>query len=599
MELSEEKLRSYFEIFKKAYKGKADDCEIEASPEFEQLIADKHGKKNIDVLEYDRSIKNEYGGFATVFKVINKSNNQRLVIKVQQQSEFDTIEFIKQTVQNEKQALEDCKGPNTMPLYCYAMLNISNGETSYPVYFLIFPNYSRSSFDYLTNPNRTTDQYISYTRDICVALKAVADNGYIHGDVRASNLFAKRNDDGKYIGILGDFGIATKDCTTLEYRETIDDEYLGIDYPPENGNPDLMNDNFTFDLYTLARTIETINENRDIIFDSNKITPKFQAVLDKMTADKIGDRYQNPDEVIQELDKLLNPSLAKAKDKEPIASAEEPNEPSSTKIEHKDDRIDSVKKQIQSNSSSDSGKEQNEEPTKKEPPTKENQIIVPEPKKPFDENATPQEIVDACKEILLDFKSNGKTMDEAYQEALKLVGNDFENESFVRISTYITVCLYLLAKDKHFEEGEIVKRKEAFLKYANLLKSFAQSNPSPETQYFYAYLSIKFGELDFDGNPYDEIKNAADRGCVLAKIKYGQFCIDSQNGIYMDYQTGLEYLKQAYDLGHQYAKIYISDFVKSKMGLAGDLLKPYEEFIENNADDKRFKTKRYWIVKFI
>lgn len=154
--------------------------------------------------------------------------------------------------------------------------------------------------------------------DLCVALSALREEGYVHGNLKPGNVFF--SDTGRFL--LGDFGlISTED---MQYA-ILPEQYRSCYSAPEL-NGILGGLNPTVDIYSLGMILYRIYNGNHAPFEDEQTTPKaadakrvagealpapiyadyeLAAIICKACAFDPADRYQDPNEMRVELEQYM------------------------------------------------------------------------------------------------------------------------------------------------------------------------------------------------------------------------------------------------------------------------------------------------------
>lgn len=239
--------------------------------------------------------------------------------------------------------LLDC--PYILP---FLGVQMEKNDVGYAVYAVLPKRNSLQA--YLTENAVSHLRGINMGIDLCVALAALREEGYVHGNLKPGNVFF--SDTGRFL--LGDFGlISTQD---MQYA-ILPEQYRSCYSAPELGG--MMGGlNPTVDIYSLGMILYRIYNGNHAPFEDEQTGTKaaearrlageelpapiyadyeLAAIIRKACAFQPAERYQTPDEMRTDLenymrrnavsDHLIVPPLVN--DSEPLSpeEAEEPAEP--------------------------------------------------------------------------------------------------------------------------------------------------------------------------------------------------------------------------------------------------------------------------------
>ena len=213
----------------------------------------------------------------------------------------------------ERKKLLDC--PFILPFLGVQMDKKEEG-VGYDVYAVLPKRNSLQSF--------LEENAISHLRginmgiDLCVALSALREEGYVHGNLKPGNVFF--SDSGRFL--LGDFGlISTED---MQYT-VLPEQYRSGYTAPELSNY-LGGLNTTVDIYSLGMILYRIYNGNHAPFEDEQTNAKaadasrlegkplpapiyadyeLAGIISKACAYEPADRYQTPDEMRTELERYM------------------------------------------------------------------------------------------------------------------------------------------------------------------------------------------------------------------------------------------------------------------------------------------------------
>lgn len=264
-------------------------------------------------------------------------------------SEEEADEYYRKEAENlvreaeARKKLLDC--PYILP---FLGVQMEKNDVGYTVYAVLPRRNSLQS--YLDENTVSHLRGINMGIDLCVALSALREEGYLHGNLKPGNVFF--SDSGRFL--LGDFGlISTQD---LQYA-ILPEQYRSCYTAPELSGV-LGTMNLTVDIYSLGMILYRIYNGNHAPFVDEQTGPRaaearrlageelpapiyadyeLAAIIRKACAFRPEDRYQTPDEMRIELenymrrnavsDHLIVPPLVR--DSEPLRpeEAEEATEP--------------------------------------------------------------------------------------------------------------------------------------------------------------------------------------------------------------------------------------------------------------------------------
>lgn len=212
-----------------------------------------------------------------------------------------------------RKKLLDC--PYILPFLGVQMEPKQEG-VGYDVY-AVLPK--RSSLQTFLNDNAVSHlRGINMGIDLCVALAALREEGYVHGNLKPGNVFF--SDTGRFL--LGDFGlISTQD---MQYA-VLPEQYRSSYSAPEL--KDMLGGlNTTVDIYSLGMILYRIYNGNHAPFEDEQTAAKaaderrlagealpapiyadyeLTAIIQKATAFNPDDRFQTPDEMRLELEQYM------------------------------------------------------------------------------------------------------------------------------------------------------------------------------------------------------------------------------------------------------------------------------------------------------
>ncbi len=244
---------------------------------------------------------------------------QALLLTGAYASEAEAADYFRQEAEALVQEVEarkkllDC--PYILPFLGVQMEPKEEG-TGYDVY-AVLPK--RSSLQTFLNDNAVSHlRGINMGIDLCVALAALREEGYVHGNLKPGNVFF--SDTGRFL--LGDFGlISTQD---LQYA-VLPEQYRSSYSAPET--KDILGGlNATIDLYSLGMILYRIYNGNHAPFEDEQTPAKaaeerrlageelpapiyadyeLTEIIRKAIANDPAERYQAPDEMRLDLEQYM------------------------------------------------------------------------------------------------------------------------------------------------------------------------------------------------------------------------------------------------------------------------------------------------------
>ena len=213
----------------------------------------------------------------------------------------------------ERKKLLDC--PYILP-FLGVQMEKKEGQVGYDVY-AVLPR--RNSLQEYLNGNAVSHlRGINMGIDLCVALSALREEGYVHGNLKPGNVFF--SDTGRFL--LGDFGlISTED---MQYS-VLPEQYRSGYTAPELRNY-IGGLNTTVDIYSLGMILYRIYNGNHAPFEDEQTNAKaadtrrlegealpaplyadyeLTEIIQKACAYEPKDRYQTPDEMRLELENYM------------------------------------------------------------------------------------------------------------------------------------------------------------------------------------------------------------------------------------------------------------------------------------------------------
>ncbi len=213
----------------------------------------------------------------------------------------------------ERKKLLDC--PYILP-FLGAQMEKKEGGVGYDVY-AVLPK--RNSLEEYLEQNAVSHlRGINMGIDLCVALSALREEGYVHGNLKPGNVFF--SDTGRFL--LGDFGlISTED---MQYA-VLPEQYKSSYSAPELSGY-LGGLNPTVDIYSLGMILYRIYNGNHAPFEDEKTGPKaadarrvsgeelpaplyadyeLAGIIRKACAPDPADRYRTPEEMRVELEQYM------------------------------------------------------------------------------------------------------------------------------------------------------------------------------------------------------------------------------------------------------------------------------------------------------
>ena len=244
---------------------------------------------------------------------------QALLLSGAYQSETEADEYYRKEAEalvreaEERKKLLDC--PYILPFLGIQMEKKSEG-VGYDVY-AVLPK--RNSLQKYLEENAVSHlRGINMGIDLCVALSAMREEGYIHANLKPGNVFF--SDAGRFL--VGDFGlISTQD---IQYA-VLPEQYRSGYNAPELRNI-LGGMNLTVDIYSLGMILYRIYNGNHAPFEDEQTNAKaadarrvegeelpapiyadyeLAAIIRKACAFKPEDRYQDPEELRLELEQYM------------------------------------------------------------------------------------------------------------------------------------------------------------------------------------------------------------------------------------------------------------------------------------------------------
>ena len=148
----------------------------------------------------------------------------------------------------------------------------------------------------------TNDKRYAYVRDVCFAVNELHHAGYVHYDIKPSNIMMRSRDNGQVEYILVDFGSVHKVETSV--RSQCGEKSLSMlldgrrTYPHTPGYADPLETLHTVnaDIYAIGQVI------RDTFPES--VDPEWAGIIDKCTSRNREYRYKDVEAVINDLENL-------------------------------------------------------------------------------------------------------------------------------------------------------------------------------------------------------------------------------------------------------------------------------------------------------
>lgn len=255
------------------------------------------------------------GGMAYVYKARDLKLNRYVAVKVLREEYTENEQFIKK-FDRESQAVACLSHPNIVGVYDVGVQD--------NIYYIIMEYVDGITLkQYLVRKGRL--DYIEATRfiiDIANALKCAHENKIIHRDIKPHNILLTRD----LIPKVADFGIAraiTSSTVTMTNQTMGSVHYIS----PEQAKGGFVDERS--DLYSLGilfyelltgkvpfdeeNTVTiAIKHIQEKITPPKEIEPKIPEVINqvviKLTEKKPDDRYQNTDELIEDLETIIQKS---------------------------------------------------------------------------------------------------------------------------------------------------------------------------------------------------------------------------------------------------------------------------------------------------
>lgn len=177
----------------------------------------------------------------------------------------------------------------------------------------------RNSLEQYLNENAVSHlRSINMGIDLCVALSALREEGYVHGNLKPGNVFF--SDTGRFL--LGDFGL----LSTQDMQYAVLPEHYRSSYTAPELSGYLGGLNLTVDLYSLGMILYRIYNGGHAPFEDEKTGPKaadarrvageelpapiyadyeLAEIIRKACAFRPEDRYQSPEELRIELEQYM------------------------------------------------------------------------------------------------------------------------------------------------------------------------------------------------------------------------------------------------------------------------------------------------------
>lgn len=243
----------------------------------------------------------EQGGYGVVFRGSIKKNGAAVAVKFMREIEYASEEErqrdrdrFKREVNTLKWICKNCGlgGPPPFPAFR------GSGEL-----WEITPFYV---MEWLQPVNLlsldTNDKRYKYVWDVCFAVSALHDAGYVHYDIKPSNIMMRRqSEDGNVEYVLVDFGSVhrkeegRRDCRSQSVSLLADGRRL-FPHTPGYADPQETLHTVNADIYAIGQVI------RDTFAKS--VSPEWAEIIDKCTSRNREYRYPDVESIMKDLERL-------------------------------------------------------------------------------------------------------------------------------------------------------------------------------------------------------------------------------------------------------------------------------------------------------
>jgi serine/threonine protein kinase len=254
------------------------------------------------------------GGMGVVFKAHELTLNRKIALKVLATRLSTSDEFL-QRFKREAQVIASLKHPNIVNILSY-------GQDKGLHFFAMEYVQGRDLREILKeNPLMPFEEALNIIRQVADGLSEAGTKGVVHRDIKPSNIMI----DSMGRAYLTDFGVACFEEATEKLTQT--GLFLGT---PEYSSPEQAKGlplDVRSDIYSLGAVLYRMLSGRPPVsgesplavvvkISTEPVTPIAQinsavpkpicALLDKMMAREVGERYQSPKAMLADIDRCLN-----------------------------------------------------------------------------------------------------------------------------------------------------------------------------------------------------------------------------------------------------------------------------------------------------
>lgn len=539
---------------------------IEYFSTFKALLNDTESRKNIDTLElnFDYAQANVVYVNSLFEKEINSINTlEPSNVRFDNgKLETNNVVIAFTDTDNEARVMMECKSQSIMPLYCYCQID--------DAYILVIPK-CKNAFEYLTSPDRSSKDYTDFFVDICQGLSVLKLHGYVHSNINANTLYVQNS-----TGLIGNLVSVIKN-----------DEQQGVG-------------SYELDLRNTASAIQYCHENKQL--------PWIKAIDDKLH------------EVINDLTNGIENKITSCEDAIKYLTGESP-EPILNKTEkavtlqkHKETAVTSPAKHEKAVAPPVKHETAAPSPT---PDSNETATIKKDAKKEVEIDEILQEAAEAAPPVIdrlaikiCDIISSIETSGDKisvnkkitackvlltgsnsvnnYKTCKKIVENELDNSTCACLNAYAAFAILSKTQDTSYNNE--------YYQAMEMLEEHYYNNPNAMYLYAYFFSKIAIPNKELDSEAI--IKEAADRGSVLAMVKYGSHCLRINNkGLQI---KGLEYIAKAVDNHFDFGKSIISKYFSNTSNIISPkLIEEYSRYIVTDIEIANYGEERNWFIGFI
>ena len=247
----------------------------------------------------------EQGGYGVMFRGVRQRTGTEVAVKFMREVESDSAE------ERQRDFDRFRREAKTLQRFCKGW---ESGEYGCEELMPPFPAFCRSGklwgtpfyvMEWLRPVNLlsidTNDKRYKYVWDVCYAVSTLHNAGYVHYDIKPSNIMMRQRENGDIDYVIVDFGSVHRiesSCRPCPARSVslLSDGRRVFPHTPGYADPQETLHTINADIYAIGQVI------RDTFAES--VSPEWAAIIDRCTSRNRAYRYPNVASIVNDLERL-------------------------------------------------------------------------------------------------------------------------------------------------------------------------------------------------------------------------------------------------------------------------------------------------------